>query len=125
MADKYTTDVDVEDGDCLFLWDENMQPLAENITVEPSPTATPIPTVAPTSAPTAKPTATPTATPTVAPTKTPTPEFVVEDGTLVGYNGTDPDVIVPEKVNGQTITAINLFAFRSNQNINSIILPVR
>ena len=122
-GDKYTTDVDVEDGDCLFLWDENMQPLAENITVEPSPTATPIPTVAPTSAPTAKPTATPTATPTVAPTKTPTPEFVVEDGTLVGYNGTDPDVIVPEKVNGQTITAINLFAFRSNQNINSIILP--
>lgn len=122
-GDKYTTDVDVEDGDCLFLWDENMQPLAENITVEPSPTATPIPTVAPTSAPTAKPTATPTATPTVAPTKTPTPEFVVEDGTLVGYNGTDTDVIVPEKVNGQTITAINLFAFRSNQNINSIILP--
>ena len=118
-GDKYTTDVDVEDGDCLFLWDENMQPLAENITVEPSPTATPIPTVAPTSAPTAK----PTATPTVAPTKTPTPEFVVEDGTLVGYNGTDTDVIVPEKVNGQTITAINLFAFRSNQNINSIILP--
>lgn len=55
-GDKYTTDVDVEDGDCLFLWDENMQPLAENITVEPSPTATPIPTVAPTSAPTAKPT---------------------------------------------------------------------
>ena len=118
-GDKYTTDVDVEDGECLFLWDENMQPLAENITVEPSPTATPIPTVAPTSAPTAK----PTATPTVAPTKTPTPEFVVEDGTLVGYNGTDTDVIVPEKVNGQTITAINLFAFRSNQNINSIILP--
>ena len=74
-----------------------MQPLAENAH-RPSPTTAPatdccyrLPT----------PTANADAqllphTPTVAPTKTPTPEFVVEDGTLVGYNGTDTDVIVPE-----------------------------
>ena len=117
--DKYTTDVNVEDGDCIFLWDENMQPIAEkltgNPTIAPSPTLLPMPTPTPT------PTPIPTHTPK--PTSTPTPDFVVDDGTLVGYNGTDTDVIVPETVDGQTITAINLFAFSSNENINSIILP--
>lgn len=111
--DKYTTDVNVEDGDCIFLWDENMQPLAEKLTgkptIAPSPTLLPMPTSTP--------------TPTPMPTPTPTPDFVVEDGTLVGYNGTDTDVIVPETVDGQTITAIDFFAFNFNEDINSIILP--
>ena len=96
-----------------------MQPIAEkltgNPTIAPSPTLLPMPTPTPT------PTPIPTHTPK--PTSTPTPDFVVDDGTLVGYNGTYTDVIVPETVDGQTITAINLFAFSSNENINSIILP--
>lgn len=49
------------------------------------------------------------------------PRFIVEDGIIWGYSG-DPDVIVPEKIDGITITGIGSNAFE-NSEITSISLP--
>ncbi len=113
--DGYSGAIDADTGDSVFLWTEDMEPLALKLTVgmeTPVPSVKPIPTATPT------PTPKPTATPTLTPTATPTPDFVVEDGVLTAYNGADTDVIVPDGV-----TSIAYGVFTDNVNIESVILP--
>ena len=81
---------------------------------KPTPTAAPTPTPKPTDTP--EPTATPTPTPEIK-------QFVVEDGVLIGYNGTDKNITIPNTYDGQTITAISPDAFSYNSDIESVIIP--
>lgn len=49
--------------------------------------------------------------------------FVVENGVLTSYNGILSEVVVPESINGEEITAIGDSAFENNETITSVILP--
>ncbi|MBQ9791603.1 MAG: leucine-rich repeat protein, partial [Clostridia bacterium] len=49
-------------------------------------------------------------------------EFIVEDGVLVTYNGSDTVVEVPSVVGSNTITTIGKDAFNGNANITQLIL---
>ena len=80
-------------------------------------TATPTPTKIP---PTFTPTLTPTnISPIITPTSTPAPiDFIIENGVLVEYTGTDKNVVIP---NG--VISIGATAFAGRTNIASIIIP--
>ena len=79
---------------------------------------------APTPSPTASPDTTASPKPTDEPSPTPAPEFEVsEDGVLLAYNGSDTDVVIPETVNGITITSIGSRAFEENTGIVSVTIP--
>lgn len=139
IAEKgYTGEIDADAGDTVYLWDEDMKPLAKKATVKavqtPKPTSTPTPTAKPTPTPTLKATATPTVKPTQTPTDAPSPtasplpepvsEFVVDkEGVLVEYTGTDLDIVIPEEVNGEKVTGIGADAFSYNDEIESVIIP--
>lgn len=46
-------------------------------------------------------------------------DFLIDNGVILGYNGTDEDVVIPEGVK-----EIGSYAFLNNANIRSIFLPV-
>lgn len=50
---------------------------------------------------------------------------VLEDGTveITGYNGNDTDVVVPDKINGKSVTSIGDWAFYDCTSVTSIKLP--
>ncbi len=50
-------------------------------------------------------------------------EFVVEDNTLVSYKGNDATVIIPSEVDGEAIIFIDRFAFDTNKNIETVVIP--
>lgn len=52
----------------------------------------------------------------------PEPEFEFLNGEIIGYNGTETDVVIPETISGETVTAIGNNAFR-NKGLTSIIIP--
>ena len=55
---------------------------------------------------------------------TDTSVFIVNSsGTLTGCSGTDPDVVVPTKVNGVYVRSIAADLFKGNTDINSITFP--
>lgn len=56
-------------------------------------------------------------------TFTPDPNFVVIDGALVSYLGTDTDITVPSTVNGSAVTAIGANAFSDCTTLERITLP--
>lgn len=84
------------------------------ITAAPEPTATPEPITTPTDIP--EPTAIPTKVVTAVPTEI--NGFVIEDGVLVKYAGTDEKIVVPSEV-----TSIGKKAFYNCSNVSSIELP--
>ena len=107
-----------------------------------APTATPVPTETP-AEPTVAPTVTPVPTetpaePTVAPTATPTPIPVEEtpaeyfswtektDGT-VEISGlldkTLTEIVIPDEIDGKTVTSIGYSAFSNCSNLSSITIP--
>ncbi|SHK08827.1 Leucine rich repeat-containing protein [Hathewaya proteolytica DSM 3090] len=49
-------------------------------------------------------------------------EFTVENGVIIAYSGTSKELVIPDMVNGQVITAIGKKAF-SGKKITSIKLP--
>ena len=66
----------------------------------------------------------PTPTPEPTPAPTPKPEFEVnENGTLIAYNGSDADVVIPEEINGIKVTAIGNNAFDGNTEMISVTIP--
>ena len=60
---------------------------------------------------------------------TPTPAeyftYTIENGacTITGYTGSDTEVVIPETIDGATVTAIGDRAFNSNSNLRSVVLP--
>lgn len=52
-----------------------------------------------------------------------TNEFVVEGDTLVSYSGQKEELVIPEKIDGNVITAISDNAFENNQKLKYITLP--
>ncbi|MDE6670938.1 MAG: leucine-rich repeat protein [Ruminococcus sp.] len=42
---------------------------------------------------------------------------------LIGYNGTDENLVIPEHIGEYTVTAINTDLFKDNQNIKNVTLP--
>lgn len=50
-------------------------------------------------------------------------EFVVENGELIKYNGSGGEVLIPETVDGETITAIGRSTFENNQTITGVTAP--
>ncbi len=49
-------------------------------------------------------------------------DFEFNNGIITGYSGTTKDVVIPDKINGETVTAIGANAFRG-KNLNSIVIP--
>lgn len=47
-------------------------------------------------------------------------EFVVENNTLISYNGNDKNVIIPSEVDGEAIVFIDTLAFDSNDYIETV-----
>jgi hypothetical protein len=120
-SDGYSGEINADVGDAVFLWDKNQKPLAKKLIIEPASTPTPSPSTSPSASPSPTPSISTTPTPT--PTATPIPDFVVKDGVLTKYNGTDTDVVVPESVDGQTITSVSRSAFVANDEIEKVTLP--
>ncbi|MEE0060111.1 MAG: leucine-rich repeat domain-containing protein [Acutalibacteraceae bacterium] len=48
-----------------------------------------------------------------------------EDGTakLIGYEGSETELVIPKDINGCTVTGINYVAFANNTNITSVKIP--
>lgn len=44
------------------------------------------------------------------------------DVSIMKYNGTEPDIVIPEKIDGYTVAAVSDSAFKK-QNIKSVIMP--
>ncbi len=66
-----------------------------------------------------------TATCTVTVNKKVTEEssFTFDNGTITDYNGTDTEIIIPDTIGGEAVTAIGKMAFSDSIGITSIILP--
>lgn len=50
-------------------------------------------------------------------------EYAVSGSTITKYNGIGGDVVIPQEVNGVTITAVGASAFEGNTAITSVIFP--
>jgi len=55
-------------------------------------------------------------------TATPDTTFTFEDGSITAYNGTDTEVIIPSKIDGQEVTCIGYGAFSGSQ-LTSVSIP--
>lgn len=49
--------------------------------------------------------------------------YLVEDGVIIRYLGSEKDIVIPSMIDGQVITTIGNNAFRDNENITSIVMP--
>ena len=52
----------------------------------------------------------------------PVPDFEFADGMITKYNGTATDLVIPEKINGEEVTAIKASVFK-NKNLISVKIP--
>ncbi|MBQ4155966.1 MAG: leucine-rich repeat domain-containing protein [Clostridia bacterium] len=50
-------------------------------------------------------------------------EIYDEEVWITGYNGSEKEVLIPETVEGKTVTAIDSYAFRDNKTITSVSMP--
>lgn len=53
-------------------------------------------------------------------------DFIVEDGMITSYNGDGGDVVIPETINGETITGIGDYAFDYDEIstlVTSVVIP--
>lgn len=50
-------------------------------------------------------------------------EYSVSDSTITRYNGAGGDVVIPQEINGVTITAVGASAFEGNTTITSVMIP--
>ena len=57
------------------------------------------------------------------PTTEETEEYTISDSTITKYNGIGGDVVIPQEINGITITAIGASAFEGNTAITSVVIP--
>ncbi len=110
---------------------------APTATAVPTATATAAPMDAPTAAPVVTATATPTAVPTATPTPTPVPtatpipipaglEYTIESNsscTITNYTGDAAELVIPEMIEGKTVTNIAYDAFGGCTSLRSIVLP--
>lgn len=59
----------------------------------------------------------------VVPMSDETEEYSVSGSTITKYNGTGGEVVIPQEINGVTITAIGASAFKGNTTITSVVIP--
>ncbi len=50
-------------------------------------------------------------------------DFVIENGSLIRYNGSETDIVIPEMIGDSRVTKIGEMTFYWNNSITSIILP--
>ncbi len=50
-------------------------------------------------------------------------DYIMDGGTIVSYNGTDTELVIPETINGVVVTAIGTSAFQGNTAITSVTMP--
>lgn len=50
-------------------------------------------------------------------------EIYGEDAWLIGYNGSDTDVVIPDTYEGYNVIAIDSYAFKNHTEITSVIIP--
>ncbi len=50
-------------------------------------------------------------------------DYEMSGGTIVAYNGTDTELVIPDTIDGVTVTAIGKSAFQGNKTITSVTLP--
>lgn len=50
-------------------------------------------------------------------------EYIMDGGTIISYNGTDAELVIPEEIDGVTVTAIGPSAFENNKTITSVVMP--
>lgn len=50
-------------------------------------------------------------------------DYVMNGGTIVAYNGTDTELVIPDTIDGVTVTEIGASAFQGNTMITSVTIP--
>lgn len=50
-------------------------------------------------------------------------DYTMDGGTIVKYNGLDTKLVIPDKIDGVTITGIGASAFQGNTTITSVTIP--
>ena len=54
---------------------------------------------------------------------TPASDFAFNAGTIMGYTGTNPDIVLPYEINGVPVVAIGANVFNSNEVVTKLIAP--
>lgn len=50
-------------------------------------------------------------------------DYTMNGNTIVAYNGTDTELVIPDKIDGVTVTAIGESVFQGNTIITSVVIP--